>query len=471
MTAVVPLQNLASRIPIIGKVKFGVFDGRRPKAIDTWRLTTSSRPFAQHFADRYGGEVKPMTNRSSPHDWEVISEATELAMALVPDGYSIGYELWSGGGCQRRCDGQTVEVLQTTGPDDVEYVPSPCICDRKGELECSLKSRLTIVLPDLPFMGGIVYESSSKNFAEESQGMLRLISQMQAQGINRGVLRLEKRKSTGNRRYTIASVGIDESLEALSSGVVTSRSLGQAHARPEISASANPSPGVDAEGGSDGSPSRHQFVPSDPHSLGSTGPEGQAPPAAPPPSSPSVEDDTLHGEGGESQSLAEGEAPDVVEAEVVEEDTVTEAQRKKFMAVLGDIGLNYVADVKPWMVDTCGVDSLKELPKATMRKWLDRLETEDGRAAFRSTVQGWSAAEDAEVVGEGEPETLGQRIERMGIGRVEAMAKATELAKQLKATKPTPYLGKWVKGGMHPDLYDQLCKWVDRIESGEEPKP
>jgi len=454
VTAVVPLHSLAQRMPLVGKLRSGKYANGRPQAIDTWRLTTSSRPFAEAFASRYGGTVEKMTNRNSPHDWEVTSEATEVCIALLNDGYSIGYELWSGGGCQRRCDGITASVLATTGPNDVEYDDSPCICDRKGELECSLKSRLTFVLPDLPFGGGLVYESSSKNFAEESQGMLRLIAQLQAQGITRGVLRLEHRKSTGNRKYTIAVVSVSESLEALASGEASSRSLGQAQARPEIAA-----------------PSDDQHVPNDPHSLGSPGPEGPLPSAAPPPSSPSVADDApLDGEASEPDTSAEGEAH-VVEAEVVEEPTVTDAQRRKFMALLGDIGLDYKSDVKPWMIEATGVSSLTGLPKSTMTAWLDRLSTDDGREAFRSTVQKWSAAEDAELVEDEVEETLGARVERLKIGHVEVMAKAKELAKPLKASAPTPYIGKWAKGGMHSGLYDALVAWVDRIESGEEAKP
>lgn len=362
--AVMPISGLARRIPIVAKLRSGVVKGNRPTSLNTWRITTSSRPFAEAFASRYGGTVTPMNNDRSPHDWEVTSDTNEVAIALIDDGYSIAYELWAGSGCQRRCDGVTAEVIQTTGPDNVEYVPGPCICDRKGVLECSLKSRLTLILPDLPFSGGVVYESGSKNFAEEAQGMLRLVQQLQAQGVQRGVLRLEQRKSSGNRKYTIAVVGVSESLEALASGQTGVGSLGRAEDnRPELAAGESP-PSPAAPRGVEAPPS------SAPH------------PTSAAPLVEQVDDGPGRSQGG-SQSADTGPSPtsggdgalgedasspseDIVDAEIVDEDdntteVVDGAQfkldpserariRSAFMAqTKSQLGLDYETQVKPWL--------------------------------------------------------------------------------------------------------------------------
>lgn len=340
--AVVPLSDLSRRIPLVGKLKAGVYKSGRPQAIDTWRLTTSSREFAADFADIYGGTVEPMTNKNSPHKWEVISEASEISIALLGEnGYSVQYELWSGGGCQRRCDGVTAEVIQTTGPDDVEYAPTNCICDAKQELECSLKSRLTMILPDLPFRGGVVYETGSKNFAEESQGMLALLAQMQASGVTRGKLRLEQRRSSGNRKYTIAVVGVEQSPEAIVSGMAGIRSLGTApEQRPELS---SPSGGDAGFGSSRPDPASSSEV-------GAVTGEGAAPASDEP---NWVDDDAMP-----TMNLGDGE--DIVDAEIVDdpdepqEGFVLEPAervrfRSAFMARVKGLGLDYETQVRGWI--------------------------------------------------------------------------------------------------------------------------
>lgn len=383
MSAVTPLADIAKRMPVIGKLKSGIHDGRRPKAIDTWRLTTSSREYADDFANTYGGTVEPFTNQRSPHKWQVTSEATEVNIVLLGDkGYSIAYELWSGGGCQRRCDGVTAEVIDTTGPDTVEYTPTNCICDRKGELECSLKSRLTFVLPDLPFRGGLVYESGSKNFAEESQGMLEMIQHLQAAGINRGVLRLEQRRSSGNRKFTIATVGMSASLDALASGYGGRQSLGTAPEsdRPQLAAGDAPtSPAPAARGPEDP-------VPSGPHSTGGEGDRRVQPEPPPPPASEG---------GGVSGEGAPPPDEDIVDAEIVEEHG-DPAERSSligtFQGIVKGAGLKYDEQVRPFLVTHYGV-SLSDLPIDKLRGLVARLndgsqaEKQEARKRFKVAVQ------------------------------------------------------------------------------------
>jgi hypothetical protein len=355
VTAVVPVDSLARRIPIVAKLKSGAKTANgAPKSIDKWRATTSSRPWAENFANRYGGEVKAFTAGNSPHQWEVFSDAAEVSIALLDEGYSIAYELWSAGGCQRRCDGVTASVLSTTGPDNVEYVDSPCICDRKGVLECSLKSRLTFVMPDLPFAGGCVYETSSKNFAEESQGMLALIQQMQARGVTRGVLRLEQRKSSGGRRYTIAVVGVSESLDGIASGRASVGSIGTAPERPELSSPAS-SPGL-VEDGEPASPSGSP--------TSSSGVEGEAAPEEALAGGREVRQRPVTASNVGSSPTLPADDEDIVDAEIVEDDEpppfrLDKSERSKmrsaFMArTKNDLGLDYDTQTRPWLVAKYG---------------------------------------------------------------------------------------------------------------------
>ncbi|HEY7821961.1 MAG TPA: hypothetical protein VIG24_03965 [Acidimicrobiia bacterium] len=354
MTAITPLSDLARRIPVVGKLRSGKYARGRPQAIDTWRLTTSSREFADDFAAKYGGTVEPMTNSNSPHTWEVTSEANEVSIALINDGYRIAYELWAAGGCQRRCDGVTAEVLQTTGPDDVEYVPSPCICDRKQELECSLKSRLTMILPDLPFRGGVVYETGSRNFAEESQGMLALLSQLQSSGVTRGVLRLEQRKSSGGRRFTIAVVGVTESPEALASGMAGMRSLGRADESvpPAAIEMDRTSSGVGVEDGEVSAPAPDTSLERQSSLHSEVSPDG--------------EDDIVDAEivyepddVVQESNLHGGDNPHG-DTDVQEVFTLDPADRSRiraaFMARVKGLGLSYDDQIRPWISSHYGVE-------------------------------------------------------------------------------------------------------------------
>lgn len=396
--AVVPLSDIARRVPLVGKLKAGVYKSGRPQAIDTWRLTTSSHEFAADFADIYGGTVEPMTNNNSPHKWEVISEASEISIALLGEnGYSVQYELWQAGGCQRRCDGVTAEVIQTTGPDDVEYAPTNCICDAKQELECSLKSRLTMILPDLPFRGGVVYETGSKNFAEESQGMLALLAQMQASGVTRGKLRLEQRKSSGNRKYTIAVVGVEQSPEAIVSGMGGVRSLGTAPERPELSSST----GEDAGSGS----SRPD--PASTSEVGAVAGEGAAPASGDNVKEPAK---NLHLPTGNASNVDIDD--DIVDAEIIEDEAPQESgeaqegfvlepaerarYRSAFMARVKGMDLSYETQVRPWLQTkygtTGGWSELDDSQAYNLYHALivpdgSRQEKDDAAERFKAAVQ------------------------------------------------------------------------------------
>lgn len=381
MNTVTPLSGLAQRMPIIGTLRNGAKSAKgAPKSLDKFRLTTGSLPYAEAFAGRYGGEVQPW--QGNPGQYEVFSDSTEIDIALLPDGFDISYQLWSAAGMQRKCDGVTCEVLSTTGPDNVEYVEQGCICDRKQVLECSLRSRLTFVLPDLPFGGGVIYKTGSKNFAEEAQGMLRLIQQMQAQGINRGYLRLEKRQSSGNRKYTIATVGIRESLEALASGAAGMGALGRVSDDDKLASVE--SPAIEAPRGSGAPPSPG------PHSTSSGGDvdlgEGASPPEEP-------FEDPNDGRFDE----------DVVDAEIVEDgpDSTDERGkpderarlRAKFFGDLDGMSLKYERDVRPWMEAKHDGHTMSTLPIDKLRSLVAALnpdnehERKEARKRFKAVMQ------------------------------------------------------------------------------------
>lgn len=239
--AIVPIAQLQNRIPTAGRLRFGQKSGPKgaPKAIDTWRFTSHDREAIDQVASIYGGAVEAWSDAPTPGQWQVTTTASELRIVLPPDplGGSPIYEQWSGGGCQRRCDGVTCVVNQRTGPDEVEPVETPCICDAKGELECQVKTRLSVILPDIKFAGVWRLDSGSWNVAHEMPGMVELVQSLQQRGLTRGLLALEHRKSVSGgktRRYIVPTLRVDGSMDQLASGEMQVSALGTVEQRPAI---------------------------------------------------------------------------------------------------------------------------------------------------------------------------------------------------------------------------------------------
>lgn len=232
---VVPIANLARRIPEAGRIRTGVKSGRAMKAIETFRFTSSDRTAIEQVAERYGGEPRAWKDAPTPGQWEVITEASEIRVVLPPDplGGTPIYELWSGGGCQRRCDGETCQVI-VQGPDGAEPDEVPCMCSAKEEMACTPHTRLSVILPDVRFAGTWRYESAkSWNVAQEMPGMVELIQSLQARGLTRAVLAIEHRKSVAGgqtRRFTVPKLRVDETLDALAAGAAQVGSLPSAAA-------------------------------------------------------------------------------------------------------------------------------------------------------------------------------------------------------------------------------------------------
>jgi len=164
-----------------------------PMTIDTFRFTSASRAAIAAVAEMYGGTARPWDNRGHAQH-EVITEAHELLVTVPPDigSISMWYEMWTAGGCQRRCDS---EKEQKSG--------SPCLCaplllkvpeeDRgkerarlaglKTPKACALMTRVSVILPDLPDVG--TWRLNTKSYFG-TLGLvykLRIMEAARAQGV------------------------------------------------------------------------------------------------------------------------------------------------------------------------------------------------------------------------------------------------------------------------------------------------
>lgn len=207
MRAIQPLAELDSRAPEAGRIRLGVKTGKAMRSLDTFRFTSPFKDCITALADLYGGEVKPWTDpKASPSSqWEVITNASEVEVFLPPNPVSTWYEMYSGAGLLRRCDGLACQVPQQTGPQQWEPVETPCICTAKGNMECSPHTRLKVLLPNVPFRGIWRLETKGWNALKELPGMADLIRQLNESGsMVRVALGIEKRtqmRPSGKRNF------------------------------------------------------------------------------------------------------------------------------------------------------------------------------------------------------------------------------------------------------------------------------
>ena len=238
--AVVPVRSIATRLPDAGRIRIGIKvptknGNSRPEKIDRFRFTSPDRTALDQIAAVYGGQVTPWQEpKAAPGQFQVVTDANELRIALPPDplGNTPIYELWGGGGCQRRCDGVDCEMV-VKDKDGFDLTQVPCVCDRKGALECSLHTRLSVLLPEVRFAGVWRLDTKGRNAAVELPGMVDLIRSLQDRGIVRATMRVEWRRQVmagQTVEFAVPVLGIDQSLDELAAGHARLGALAQASA-------------------------------------------------------------------------------------------------------------------------------------------------------------------------------------------------------------------------------------------------
>lgn len=182
------------RLRELGRIRTGDRTEKgAPNRLASFRLTSHSRELLAHIGHLYGGE--PRTWKGAPDEgtWEVYITAPVLPV-MVPPGQTLTQwnELWSGGGCQRRCDGITEQL---TG--------EPCLCptdtDERRDMAnagraCKPTTRLSVMLPDVPDIGMWRLESHGYYAAVELAGIMAVLERATATGaLVPAQLRIEQR--------------------------------------------------------------------------------------------------------------------------------------------------------------------------------------------------------------------------------------------------------------------------------------
>lgn len=176
----------------LGRIRLGKKGSRgQPEKLTKFRLTSASDFLLQKAAEQYGGTVRPWTDAPDEGMFELYTEANELEVLLVPTiddrggpsfAYSQYYELWTAGGCKRRCDG-TTELISDEA----------CLCD-PDDRKCQITTRAQLMLPRIPSLG--VWRLETKGFyaASELPGIFDLLASFAQNGRPLpAVLRIEQR--------------------------------------------------------------------------------------------------------------------------------------------------------------------------------------------------------------------------------------------------------------------------------------
>lgn len=163
--------TLQRRLAEVGRIRIGHVvqssNGKtRPAKLDRFRFTSPDRTQLERVAAAYGGTVREWTPANGgAAQYEVLTDASSVAVIVPPQALTQWMEAWSGGGCTRRCDGET-EIRSD----------SPCLCAATDQMICKPTTRLSVLLRDIEGLGSWRLESHGWNAAAELPGMAELLA-------------------------------------------------------------------------------------------------------------------------------------------------------------------------------------------------------------------------------------------------------------------------------------------------------
>lgn len=207
-------------------------DWRRPVRLEHFRFTTPSEPTASAVAAHYGGDVAIWEGHG---EFEVLTGLAAIDVLVPPrEVISQWMELWQGGRCKRRCDGITESVSR-----------QPCLCPqpddpldetsvlqardermRLGEANppqaCKQKTRVNIMLPDLPGLGVWRLDTGSYHATVEMGDTAEALTIARDAGVYlTAVVRIEQRKrASDGKPYPVVALQPGCSLRQIASGAL-----------------------------------------------------------------------------------------------------------------------------------------------------------------------------------------------------------------------------------------------------------
>lgn len=193
--------GLQRRLVEVGRIRMGEKNERGlPTRLETWKLTSRDQLRLTAAAKVFGGEVREW--KDHPGQYELHTEVDSLPILLMPgQALSQHYELWSGGGCKRRCDGEQEQLSD-----------GPCLCD-PDQRECKPHTRLNVLLPDVAGVGAWRLDTQGYYAATELTGTVDLLEIATMRGVLLPArLRIDQRavlRDGQTKRFPVPTLDID----------------------------------------------------------------------------------------------------------------------------------------------------------------------------------------------------------------------------------------------------------------------
>lgn len=207
-----PLLDLQKSLRLLGKIRMGetrkAANGKSfPAKLANWRITSPSHELLEAAALIYGGDVGEWEGAPTEgKQYELYTTTDRLQVVVPPDNALIqSYEMWSAGGCVRRCDGVSEELSG-------QKCMCPADADERAKLAgrgnaCKITTRLKVLLPDIPDIGVWMCESHGYYAAVELAGFQEIMTMATARGaMIPAQLRIDQRTAKRNgetRRYAV----------------------------------------------------------------------------------------------------------------------------------------------------------------------------------------------------------------------------------------------------------------------------
>lgn len=235
-----PIIDHQQRFVELGRLRMGAKGDRgQPQKLATWRLTSASRQLLDAAAQVYGGTVRDWQNAPNDGYFELVTETAEIDVTIPPVEspgalLSQWYELWSAGGCARRCDGVTEGISG-----------KPCLCNPAAR-ECKPVTRMSVMLPRLPGIGVWRLDTGGANAALELPGTFQFLAGVGGGRFVEATLRIEQRvkkvPGEGTRRFAVPVLNVPGATVGDLMASANQGVIGPAIAprRPELPAAAAP---------------------------------------------------------------------------------------------------------------------------------------------------------------------------------------------------------------------------------------
>lgn len=160
-----PLKKLQQTAQEIGRIRLGKKTGNAATSLSTFRLTSANKAAIEQVAKLYGGKVTACTDKDLKGQFETTIQRDELPCYVAPVPVSQYMEAWESGECLRRCDQET-ELLSG----------EPCKCEALGDNLCRPKTRMAVILYDVPGIGVWRVEAGSWEAARSLGQTAQLLS-------------------------------------------------------------------------------------------------------------------------------------------------------------------------------------------------------------------------------------------------------------------------------------------------------